>query len=178
MIKKPARSHHCPDCDNCVEVFDHHCPFVNNCIGKRNYMYSNYRIRFFITFLWLLVAQCMLFGTQLLLFIALLVNDDSEMKNTLLVILLIPLGLALCLVVGLSLFHLYLILKGKTTKEQLKNIDFKASYDEGSMFSKCDFRKSLMDLRMRVHVNEGEAVVHDGSVLSARFAVVPQNELN
>lgn len=37
FIVRPLRSHHCADCDNCVERFDHHCPWLSNCVGKRNY---------------------------------------------------------------------------------------------------------------------------------------------
>jgi palmitoyltransferase ZDHHC9/14/18 len=37
FIVRPLRSHHCADCDNCVERFDHHCPWLSNCVGRRNY---------------------------------------------------------------------------------------------------------------------------------------------
>ncbi len=37
FIVRPLRSHHCADCDNCVERFDHHCPWLSNCVAKRNY---------------------------------------------------------------------------------------------------------------------------------------------
>lgn len=37
FIIRPLRSHHCADCDNCVERFDHHCPWLSNCVAKRNY---------------------------------------------------------------------------------------------------------------------------------------------
>ena len=50
-IIKPFRSHHCTDCDNCVERFDHHCPWLGNCIAKRNY-------KFFYLFIFILNLLC------------------------------------------------------------------------------------------------------------------------
>lgn len=29
-------THHCDECDVCVEGYDHHCPWVSKCIGARN----------------------------------------------------------------------------------------------------------------------------------------------
>jgi palmitoyltransferase ZDHHC9/14/18 len=38
-IWRPLRTHHCRDCDGCVETHDHHCGWLNNCVGRRNYLY-------------------------------------------------------------------------------------------------------------------------------------------
>ena len=36
---KPARTHHCSQCGECVFVMDHLCPWVNNCVGLENKRY-------------------------------------------------------------------------------------------------------------------------------------------
>ena len=35
-IKKSHYTHHCMDCDICIENYDHHCPWTGHCIGKNN----------------------------------------------------------------------------------------------------------------------------------------------
>ena len=45
IIKNTALlTHHCNECDICVEGYDHHCPWTGKCIGKGN-------APFFYTFL-------------------------------------------------------------------------------------------------------------------------------
>ena len=36
---KPARTHHCSVCKQCVMKMDHHCPWFNGCIGHFNHRY-------------------------------------------------------------------------------------------------------------------------------------------
>jgi len=55
------RSHHCRECDNCVEVFDHHCKFLNNCIGARNYTFFFFFIIFLSLFCIFVVISCFTF---------------------------------------------------------------------------------------------------------------------
>jgi hypothetical protein len=61
FIYKSKRTHHCRECDNCVEIFDHHCRFLNNCIGARNYRYFFIFILFLSLFCILTIVICFQF---------------------------------------------------------------------------------------------------------------------
>lgn len=58
---RSKRSHHCRECDNCVEVFDHHCKFLNNCVGARNYTFFFFFITFLSLFCIFVVISCFTF---------------------------------------------------------------------------------------------------------------------
>mmetsp|Transcript_93079 Transcript_93079/g.289679 ORF Transcript_93079/g.289679 Transcript_93079/m.289679 type:complete len:447 (+) Transcript_93079:147-1487(+) len=131
-IVRPPRASHCRDCDHCVLRFDHHCPFVNNCIGQRNY-------HFFIGFttaamlLAAIVIPALMWSVCSVRAPATVANSGEEA---------VPFGgpgdgsvvavawLRLAAIVGclslagvavllalLWLYHLWLVLRGQTTKE-------------------------------------------------------------
>lgn len=110
IIKRPARSNHCSECDNCVDAFDHHCPFVNNCIGKRNYAY-------FISFISTLTMAALAFAIEFLCFVIMIATKDEKIQQILIIVLMVPFGICILLVLSLLIFHIFLIITGKTTKE-------------------------------------------------------------
>jgi len=118
---QPPRAKHCRDCDNCVLRNDHHCPFVNNCIGQRNYVY-------FCGFLFSIVCL----GISVFLGIYIWFSNESGMSSKVdaahrkmfLIALAVPTAIFLVCVLGLSFFHFYLILRGRTTREVLTGRNF------------------------------------------------------
>lgn len=114
-IVRPPRASHCRDCDNCVLRFDHHCPFVGNCVGQRNYGYFSG---------FLVATGCLSFsvfagaGLTLAQFSG---NDslDEPLVWAMAILVGVPTAAMVIGVVGLGLFHLVLICRGRTTKEML-----------------------------------------------------------
>lgn len=111
-IYKPPRASHCSDCDNCCKEFDHHCPFVGNCVGERNY-------GAFCAFLICVVAL-------LVSVMASIVMTSADIKggervNAIFAVIICGYsGLMFFVIGGFSLFHCFLVLTGKTTKQKLK----------------------------------------------------------
>jgi len=141
---QPPRAKHCRDCDCCILRNDHHCPFVNNCVGQRNYLY----------FCLFLASICCL-GTSVFTGIGLWANAapggvSSSLKTTVLSVIVVPTGLVLLAVLALSLWHLALILRGRTTREVLTG----RIYGEGAtLFSERG--PALIDGTREVHFPGG-----------------------
>jgi len=108
---RPPRCTHCSVCNHCVEVFDHHCPWVNNCIGKQNYRY----FFFFVLFLSCHII-CVIILTALHI-----VNRRADSIQDIIppIIILLISALAAFPVVGLTVFHIGLVMLGRTTNEQV-----------------------------------------------------------
>jgi len=125
-IVRPPRASHCSDCDNCVLRYDHHCPFVNNCVGQQNY-------HFFFGFITSVLVLSLLVIPSIMIFFGSLDPQESLTEMTKLngsmwglFYVLIALGVLIIIAALLSLtlwsYHVFLILRGKTTKEYLKSI--------------------------------------------------------
>lgn len=122
-IWRPARGHHCRICDNCIETQDHHCVWINNCVGRRNY-------RYFFTF----VFSGTLVGLYLLAasLAQLLVYADREDISFSAAIhhFKVPFAMVIYAILGtpyllaLTLYHLFLIGRGETTREYLNSHKF------------------------------------------------------
>ena len=162
-IAKPFRSHHCPDCDNCIIRFDHHCPWIGGCVGKRNYFY-------FFIFLCILNINDIfiaIFGLLHIIYIYKDVTNEQkgdknwiaiyliELLPTLLTI--IFLGCTMIFTTGLWIYHIKLICRNMTTKEEIKKLIFDIignTHDFG-------VSKNCRDFWTRHKVMENEYTVKD-----------------
>ncbi|KXN73135.1 zf-DHHC-domain-containing protein [Conidiobolus coronatus NRRL 28638] len=114
---KPDRSHHCSICGKCVLKMDHHCPWLNNCVGHHNYKYFLLFI-FYTTLytLYVFAASCpgvlnYFFGSGIV-----------TLEEFQLLFLLIVSGLFSISLFGFSVIHILLVLKNKSTIEDLEYI--------------------------------------------------------
>ncbi|KAH8590255.1 DHHC palmitoyltransferase-domain-containing protein [Bisporella sp. PMI_857] len=122
-IWRPLRGHHCRICDNCVETQDHHCVWLNNCIGRRNY-------RYFFTFVTTgSLVGIFLIGASIGQVIA---YKDQQHISMGAAIKHFPVPFAMFIygilatpyVFMLSVYHLFLMARGETTREYLNSHKF------------------------------------------------------
>lgn len=125
-IWRPARAHHCRICDSCIETQDHHCVWLNNCVGRRNY-------RYFVGY----VAFGALLATELLVFslihvvyyakqhhISFAASITGHTAQRVGFAMFLYAILALSYPGSLSVYHLFLIGRGETTREYLNSHKF------------------------------------------------------
>lgn len=109
---RPPRCSHCSVCGVCIETFDHHCPWINNCIGQGNY-------RHFFVFLISLSAHMLSVFGECVIYV---LHHKETLKETPGVVALSLLFMIFFLswpIVGLTIFHMILICKNRTTNEQM-----------------------------------------------------------
>lgn len=114
-IIKPDRGHHCSVCNICIVKMDHHCVWVNNCINLSNYKYFLLLLTYsFLTSLWSLIISL----KYLFIFLQNELVFPRNKRN------LLYFSFASIIFVSavcpLFIFHLYLLLKNRTTLEQFK----------------------------------------------------------
>jgi len=119
-IIRPRRGKHCKHCDHCVEVFDHHCPYAGVCIGNGNYL-----------FFCLLLLSGIISSTYVSVFSGWFLKENWPVGGNTWARLKYPLIVALALAVistsifllitYLSLYHVFIVVKGQTTNEWIKN---------------------------------------------------------
>uniref|UniRef100_A0A1I8PRL7 Palmitoyltransferase n=1 Tax=Stomoxys calcitrans TaxID=35570 RepID=A0A1I8PRL7_STOCA len=121
-IIKPDRCHHCSVCGTCVLKMDHHCPWVNNCVCFNNY-------KFFVLFLGYALLYCLYVAlTSLEYFIRFWRSEFLEQGELtsggmgrfhILFLFFVSLMFAISLV-SLFGYHIYLVLKNRTTLEAFR----------------------------------------------------------
>jgi len=158
-IFRPPRSFHCPICDNCVERFDHHCPWIGTCIGLRNYGW-------FSSFIWTTTAMCSyVFSYSFMLLLR--IGEECAEKNLgkkmnsamrkepIAAFLVVYTFLAIWFVLGLCLFHTYLVAINQTTNEKLRGMyEFGSSYSLGLIGNMQNLCCMIPESAVHIHHEE------------------------
>lgn len=111
---RPLRASHCNECrgggtpqGRCVERHDHHCPWTSNCIGRLNYPF----FYFFSVAIW---VNCgMTFGSSVYF-------QTQRSFEPGAVVVAVGTGILFWPLTGLVLYHSYLLVFNRTTREEVK----------------------------------------------------------
>jgi palmitoyltransferase len=109
---RPPRSSHCGVCNACIDTMDHHCPWVCNCIARRNYKYF---LQFLVS---LTIHMCIILG----LAVTLVLHNKENLTHIPVIcsfVLIVIVSVLILPIGGLTVFHLVLVSRGRTTNEQV-----------------------------------------------------------
>jgi len=169
-IIRPARAKHCKHCNHCVEVFDHHCPYTGVCIGKGNYL-----------FFCLLLLSGMISATYVCIFSIWFIKEkwpvDDNVGGPLIIgILLTIVCIILFLLIGqLSCYHVFIVVKGKTTNEWVLNRRKKKSVKKSRKMLKTitPSQEPLLGPRLSQETSSWDTATY--SVTEAKESCTPLN---
>jgi palmitoyltransferase len=105
-LTQPYRTKHCSDCEECVGKYDHHCFWLGSCIGELNHF----------KFVWYLILESISLGWTSY---SVVFGDDLLIILLNFIVFIVSFGFG-ALVIGLGVFHVYIITIGTTTWEIIR----------------------------------------------------------